>query len=244
MKQNGQNLFVLLQIVADGLLCAGLAEHDRVDRFEVAGIGNEAHVNIDPVEFAVGACTKMVLHIARTADVFRVGAATRKFVEDNLVGFAHHVGEHVEPAAVGHAVDDLANTLLAAVFDDSFQRRDHGFAAIEAEALGPDVFLAEERFILFAADNRREDGALALVGELDGFFGRLEPFLQEAALDGVRNMHVFQADIAAIGMPQRIVEFADGYPAEAEDTADIDFQILFTLEAVALEREVFGNFPL
>ena len=57
-------------------------------------------------------------------------------------------------------------------------------------------------------------------------------------------MHVFQADIAAIGMPQRIVEFADGYPAEAEDTADIDFQILFTLEAVALEREVFGNFPL
>ncbi len=75
MKQNGQNLFVLLQIVADGLLRAGLAEHDRVDRFEVAGIGNEAHVNIDPVEFAVGACTKMVLHIARTADIFGIGAA-------------------------------------------------------------------------------------------------------------------------------------------------------------------------
>ena len=57
-------------------------------------------------------------------------------------------------------------------------------------------------------------------------------------------MHVFQADIAAIGMPQRIVEFTDGYPAEAEDAADIDLQVLFTLEAVALEREVFGNFPL
>ena len=51
---------------------------------------------------------------------------------------------------MGHAVNDLAHAHRAAIFDDRFERRDHRFAAIEAEALGADI-LAEEILELFAA---------------------------------------------------------------------------------------------
>jgi hypothetical protein len=93
----------------------------------------------------------MVLHVARTADVFRVGRTAREFVEDHAVGLGHDVGEHVETAAVGHAVHDFAHAALAAVLDHGFQRRDHRFTAIKAEALGADILLAEELLVLLAS---------------------------------------------------------------------------------------------
>ena len=244
VKQDGQDLLVLLEIVADRLLCAALAEHDRVDRFKVAGVGDQRHMHVDAVEFAVGAGAEVVFHIARTADVVGIGAAARKFVEDDLVRLAHDVGEHVEAPAVGHAVDDLAHAQLATVFDDRFERGDHAFAAIEAEALRADVFLAEERLVLFAADHCREDGLLAFLGELDRVFGGLELVLQETAFFRIRNVHVFEADIAAIGCAQCVVELADLDPFEAEHAADIDFARFLSVETVPFERQVLGHFTM
>ena len=39
-----------------------------------------------------------------------------------------------------HAEDDLLDAELAAALDDLLERRDHRFAAVEAEALGAGVF--------------------------------------------------------------------------------------------------------
>ncbi len=69
-------------------------------------------MHLDPVELAVGAGAEVIFHVARTADIVGIGAAARKFVEDHAVGLGHHVGEHVQPAAMGHAVDDLAHAQL------------------------------------------------------------------------------------------------------------------------------------
>ena len=45
---------------------------------------------------------------------------------------------------MGHAQHDLLHAQLAAALDDLFQRRDGGFAAIQAEALGADKTVGGE----------------------------------------------------------------------------------------------------
>ena len=72
-------------------------------------------------------------------------------MEDHLVGLGHHVREDVQSPAVRHAVDDLAHARAAAMLDDRFECRNHRFPAIETEALGADVFLAEEFLVLLTA---------------------------------------------------------------------------------------------
>src|SRR3546814_3597404 len=106
-------------------------------------------------------------------------SAAGKFVEDRAKRLAHHIGEHVQAAAVGHADHDLAHAILAAVFDDRFQRWDHRFAAIETETLGADIFAAQELFVLFRLDHLVQYRALALDGELDFLFSAFHPFLPE-----------------------------------------------------------------
>ena len=244
VDQYGKDLFVLLQIVADRLLGARLAEHDRIDRFEMRGVGDQRHMHRNPVEFAVGAGAEMVFDVARTADIVGIGAAARKFVEDDLVGLGHHVREDVQAAAMGHPVDDLARARLAAIFDDRFQSRDHRFPAIEAEALGPDIFLGEELLELLAPDHGGEDGALAFVGELDRLAGGFDAVLKEAALLHIGDVHVFEADIAAIDFAQPVVEIAHGDPAKAEHAADEDFQIFLAFESVPGELEILGKFAM
>src|SRR3546814_7354501 len=113
-------------------------------------------MDADPVEFPIGRGAEMIFDVARTADILGVGRAAREFVEDRAIGLAHHVGEHVEPAAMRHAEHDLAHAVLAAVFDHAFERGDHALAAIEAEALGADVFLAEELLVLRSEEHTSE----------------------------------------------------------------------------------------
>ena len=244
VDQDGKHLILLLQIIADRLLRAGLAEHHRVHRFEVRGVGHKAHVHRNPVELAVGRGAEVILHVAAAADIIGVGRAAREFVEDHAVGLGHHVGEHVQPPAVGHAVDDLAHARAAAVLDHRFQRRDHRFAAVEAEALGADIFLGEEFLVAFAAQHCGKDRLLAFGGELDGFARLFELFLQETAFLGVGDVHVFEADLAAIDFAQALVECGNRGPFHAEHAADIDFLVLLARKPVPFEREVSRAFAV
>ena len=86
----------------------------------MTGVGDQRHMHLDPVEVAIGAGAEMVFDVARPTNIVGVCTAPRKFVEDHPIGFGHHVREHVEATAVGHAVNDLAHAELATVFDDGF----------------------------------------------------------------------------------------------------------------------------
>ena len=55
--------------------------------------------------------------------------------------------ERVEAAAVRHADDDLLNAESTTALDDLFQRRNGGFAAVQAETLGADVLGGEEPLV-------------------------------------------------------------------------------------------------
>ena len=201
---------------------ARLAEHDRVDRLEVRRVGQQRQMDLVAVELAVGRGAEVVFDVARAADVGRVGRAAGEFVEDRAVGLAHDVGEDVEPAAVGHADGDLADAHLAAIFDHRLERRDRAFAAVEAEALGADIFLGEEFLPLLGLDHLGEDRLLALGGELDGVVGALDPLLDEAPLLQVVDVHIFEADVAAVGRLQHRDDLADASPARSRARRRVD----------------------
>ena len=86
---------VALDVVASDLLRLALAEHDRIDRLEVAGIGDQREMDLDPVELAVGRGAEMIFDVARAADVLGIGGAAGEFREDRAIGLGHDVGEHV-----------------------------------------------------------------------------------------------------------------------------------------------------
>ena len=92
----------------------------------------------------------MVFHVARAFDIRRIGAAALEFVEELAIGLAHHIDQHVQAAAMGHAQHDLLHAQLAAALDDLFQRRDGGFAAVQAETLGADEAVGGEFLEAFA----------------------------------------------------------------------------------------------
>ena len=189
---------IAFAVALDGLDGAAFAEHDRVGGFEMRRVGDQAQMDLDAVELAVGRGAEVVLHVARPADIGRIGGTTGEFAEDRAVRLAHDVGEDVQPAAVSHADGDLLHPRGAAIFDDRFQRGDGAFAAVEPEALGADVLFGEEFLPLLAVDDLLQDRLLAFGREGDRLVLALHPLLQEAAFLKVVDVHIFQADMAAI----------------------------------------------
>src|SRR4051812_20558749 len=99
---------------------------------------------------------------------------------------------------MGHSEDDVLDPVLAAIFDHRLERRDHRLAAVETEALGADIFAGEELLPLLALDHLGEDRLLALGGESNLGVAPFHPLLEEAALLQVVDVHIFEADLAAI----------------------------------------------
>jgi hypothetical protein len=72
-----------------------------------------------------------------------VEGAALELVEQRAMRLAHHLGQHVEAAAMGHAEHDVLHAQIAAALDDLLERRDQRLAAVEAEALGAGVLDVE-----------------------------------------------------------------------------------------------------
>ncbi|GIX20403.1 MAG: hypothetical protein KatS3mg120_2079 [Erythrobacter sp.] len=64
VDQHREHLALGLEIITDGLLRTGLAEHHRIDRLEVRGIGHQAHVHADPVKLTIGRGAEVILDVA------------------------------------------------------------------------------------------------------------------------------------------------------------------------------------
>jgi hypothetical protein len=112
----------------------------------------------------------VVFHVARAFNIVGLEGTALELVEDRAVRFAHHVGQHVQPAAVGHADDDFFDAELAAALDDLLKGRNHRLAAVQAEALGAGVFDVAELLEGLGFDQLVEDRLLALDGEANVLF--------------------------------------------------------------------------
>ena len=179
---SGSTLIALDIVVELILLGAHLAEHDRIDDLEMRRVGGERQMDAVAVELAVRRGAEMVLDVARAFDLVGRGRAALELVEDGAVRLAHHLAEHVEPAAMGHAQGDLFEAELAAALDDLLERRDHRLGAVEAEALAAGVFDVEEILEALGLDQLAEDRALAFLGELDLLVRPLDALLDPRLL--------------------------------------------------------------
>src|SRR6266567_3464168 len=101
-------------------------------------------------------------------------------MKDGAVRFGHDLRQHVEPAAVRHADHDFAHAERAAALDDLLERRNHGFAAVQPEALGSGELYIAEFLEAFGFDQFIEDGAFAFTRERDLLVRAFDAFLDRA----------------------------------------------------------------
>jgi hypothetical protein len=211
---------VLAQV--EGLLGPRLAQHDRVDDLQVAGVGGQRQVDGVAVELAVGAGAQMVLHVARAGDVGRHRRAALKLVEDDVVRLAHHRRQRVQPPAVRHADDDLVHAQRAAALDDLLQRRHHGLAAVQAEALGPGEAAVQEPLERLRLDQLGVDRQLALAGEADLLVPPFDPLLDPGLLRRIVDVHVLHAHVAAVGPAHDRQDLPDARGLQPQNAVEED----------------------
>ena len=119
-----------LCVVLIFLLAADDSLDDRIDQFEVAGIGAQA--DVDAAALAGGAIVgvaEVIFHIA-VALALSVGCdGSGKFAEEHFIRLVQHVGEHIQPPAVGHAHADFLHTDLGPFVDQDVEQGDERLGA-------------------------------------------------------------------------------------------------------------------
>ena len=187
-----------------GLLHAHLAHHHRVDRLEVRGVRGQREMDLPAVgQDAVGRGAEVVLDVARAQHLVDHGLAL-ELGQDGGVGLAHHVGQHVEPAAVRHAEHDLLAAQLGRGADDRLQCRD-GARRRRARSAWcrnltwrncskPSVSVRCSRISRFSSAVEVKIPAVAL-----------DPRLDPGLLLGVLDVHELDADRAAVGLLQDLM---------------------------------------
>src|SRR5208282_1105291 len=105
---------------------------------------------------------------------------------------------------------------------DLLQRRNQRLAAFEAEALGAGVALVQETLEQLGRGQALEDGALAALGEFGLVARHLDARLNPLALLELLDVHVFDADMAAIGCLERAEKLLERRRGEAQRVVDED----------------------
>ena len=115
----------------------------------------------------------------------------------------------------------------------------HRLAAVEAEALGAAIFDVEEVLEPLRLDELAEDGALALLGELDLLVRPLDALLNPGLLGGVGDVDELEADRAAIGAAQDRQHLAHARKFEPEHMIDENLAVVVGLvEAVGRRMQL------
>jgi len=116
---------------------------DRVDRLEMARVRRQRQVDRLPVGgHVVAREPEVILHVAIAAH--RLGQVLLELAEDHSIRLVQSVSQHVEPPAVRHADDDLADAELGRALDHRVEQRDEHLAPLEREPLLSDVMDREE----------------------------------------------------------------------------------------------------
>ena len=207
------------------LLGADLAEHDRIDRFEMRRVGGERQVHRHSANLAVARGAEMVFDVARALDVVRVDRIALEFGEDRGDGLADEIGEHVEPAAMRHADHEFAEAELGAAPEDRFERRHQQLGAFEAKPLGAGVTAIEEALEGLGPGQARQNSFPFGRGRRRPGVPPLEFVLEEGAFGQHLNMHVLDADPAAIGLAQQRQELAQTGALAAEQMVEPDLAV-------------------
>src|SRR5690606_4912819 len=118
-----------------------------------------------------------------------------------------------------HADRGALHALARGAVDDAVEQRDERLAALEREALLADVLRLQERLERLGLVELAEDAQLLVVVRL--LVGALELLLEPVALLVVADVHVLDADRAAVRVAQHAEDVAElGLALAAEAARD------------------------
>src|ERR1700730_10245650 len=181
----------------------------------------------------------MIFDIAGTFDVVGSEGAPLEFIENRPVRLPHDLGKDIEAATVRHAEDDVLDAQGAAALDNLLQRRNHGFAAVETEALRARVFDVDELLESLRLDKLVEHRALAFLGERNFLAGAFDTPLQPTLFGRIGDMHEFEADSAAIGAAQDLQHFGNGRELKPKHSINENIPVV-----VGLREPIGGRMQL
>ena len=133
-------------------------------QLDLDGVAGAAH--------ELAGLAQVVLDVARALGGLGVDVAL-ELLEELLVGLAHDVDEHVEPAAVGHAHDHRVEVGVGGRADHRVEDGDGALGAVDAEALLAQVLGGQELLERLGRVEPAEDVALLVGVERDA--GALRP---------------------------------------------------------------------
>src|SRR5262249_21466412 len=153
---------------------------------------------------------------------------------------AHHLRQHVEPAAMRHTDNDLLYPERAAALDDLFEGGDHRFGAVETEALSAGEFQVAEFLGTFGLDQLVEDGALTFGGEGDFLVGPFYASLDPTLLRGIGDVHELDPKRLAISAAKDGENFAQRAEFKPEHAVEKDLAVVIGFrEAIGARVEIF-----
>ena len=150
----------------------------------------------------IGRKPLVVFDVAGAAQ-FRKIVLAFEFTEQIVRRLAEQIDEHVEAAPVRHAEDGLFDARLAALLHHVIEQRDQAIAALQREALLPDILAAQVSFQPFGRGHLPEDILFLINRKFSSDLRGLEVVLQPPALLRVRDMRKLGADRVHVNLRQR-----------------------------------------
>ncbi len=209
--------------VAEECLLGPRAALDHgIDGFQVRGVGRQRHVELGAARVdAVRGEAEVILDVA--VAVHRFGQVlVLELGEDFLVRLAKDVGQDVEPAAMGHAQDDLADAHVGGLLDDGLQDGDERLGAFQREAFLAGIPCVQEALEQLGVVEVLENADLLGPVEGGAIVLRLHARLKPAADGDVLNVHVLHADEPAVGIAQGSYQVVQGSRTQSHERAGID----------------------
>ena len=176
----------------------------------MAGVGRQSDRDLHDAAPAGPVGAEVILDVAGPAPAARLRGGGRgpligalKLVQDDLVRFLQHVGEHVQPPAMRHAHHHFPVPALGLTADRLIQHRDEHVRALNGEALLAGEGPVQE--LLERLDLRQSLQKLALLRgrSPDPEAPRLRRVAQPRPLLGIMDVVVVVAGCIAVDAPQR-----------------------------------------
>ena len=196
----------LALVAATDLACVNRAFDNRVDDLKVRRVEGQGQVAGAARGRDVGREAHVVLDVARRQVALLLAF---EFGEEHRRRLAQRIDQHVQAAAVGHADHHFVDTHAAGDADRFIHGNDQRFAAFQRETLLADILGMQVALQRLGCGQPLQQ-ALFLVGAVTGARAdRLEALLQPALLGVVAHVHVFDANRAAVGLPQGTEDVAE-----------------------------------
>jgi hypothetical protein len=174
------------------LLGPHAAEGDRIDRLQVARVGDQVDVDLMAVAAVEPAGrAHVVFDVARAEDAAGVDVLEAR--EDLGGRPADGVDHHVEPPTVAHGHHDLARPVDGGGLQHLAQQRDQRLDPLDGEALGPEIARLQHALEALGADELLEDRH-----RIDRRRGGLHALLDPVPALGLLDVHELHPDRTAI----------------------------------------------